>query len=86
MADTEPISVELCMGSSCFARGNSRILADIEAFLSENGLEDKVSLEGHLCLNKCNDGPHITINGVPYSGLSSECVIDLIRKAVEEKK
>ena len=71
MAENNKLKVELCMGSSCFARGNSGILSDLEGFISENGLEDRVELEGHLCLGKCNSGPHITIG-------------DIVRKALEE--
>ena len=47
------ITIELCMGSSCFARGNSENLQAIEVFLSERGLSDRVELVGHLCLGKC---------------------------------
>lgn len=86
MAENGIVTVELCMGSSCFARGNSQVLTEIEAFLSDNNLEDKVELVGHLCLNKCNDGPNITIDGVPYSGLNAERVIETIQNALEANK
>ncbi|MDY5930421.1 MAG: NAD(P)H-dependent oxidoreductase subunit E [Candidatus Ornithospirochaeta sp.] len=78
------IKVDLCMGSSCFARGNSSALTDIEAYLEENGLSDRVELEGHLCLGKCNSGPHVRIGDKEYSGIDPDCVVDLIRKALEE--
>lgn len=76
------VRIELCMGSSCFARGNSSILMDVESYLEENDLADEVSLEGHLCLCNCNSGPHVKINGVEYSAASSECIIDLIKEAL----
>lgn len=80
----EKVRVELCMGSSCFARGNSQILSDIEAYINENDLSDVVELVGHLCLEKCNSGPHIMINGKEYSALSSDCVIDLLKKEIDK--
>ncbi len=80
MAEDGFVKIELCMGSSCFARGNSGILTAIENYIEENGLEDKVELEGHLCLGRCNNGPHIAINGKEYSALDAENVVDLIRK------
>ena len=61
MAEKEKLRVELCMGSSCFARGNSSTLMGLEGFVEENGLSDRVDLEGHLCLGKCNTGPHLKI-------------------------
>ena len=57
----ENITVEICMGSSCFARGNSENLQAIEAYLTENGLEDRVELIGHLCLGRCKEGPNLRI-------------------------
>ena len=85
MAENNKLKVELCMGSRCFARGNSGTLSDLEEYINENGLEDRIELEGHLCLGKCNSGPHITIGGKEFSGISdSSCVIDLVKKALEE--
>ncbi len=84
MADKGTIAVELCMGSSCFARGNNNALAYLEAFIEENGLSDRIDLEGHLCMGACNDGPHINVNGKEYSGITDpDCIIDIIRKALE---
>ncbi len=84
MAGKEKLRVELCMGSSCFARGNSTILMSLEELVEQNGLADRIELEGHLCLGKCNSGPHITIGDEEYSGISDpDAVFDLIRKALE---
>ena len=82
MADTT-IKVELCMGSSCFARGNSSVLSAIENYINENDLGDRVELEGHLCLGRCNTGPHVAINGKEYSELDEDNVIDLLKKELE---
>ena len=82
MSTEKKVVVELCMGSSCFARGNSNALMEIEAFLEEHDMNDAVSLEGYLCLGKCNSGPHVKVNGVEYSAVSAECIIDLIREAL----
>lgn len=78
----EKVTVELCMGSSCFARGNSSALSEIESFLEENDLSDSVDLQGHLCLGKCNSGPHVRVNGVEYSAITPDCIIDLIKEAL----
>ncbi len=84
MAEKEKLRVELCMGSSCFARGNSVTLMSLEEFAEQNGLSDRIELEGHLCLGKCNSGPHIRIGDKEYSGVTDpDAVIDLVRKALE---
>lgn len=84
MSNQNKVLVQFCMGSSCFARGNSNALAELESFIEDNGLGDRVALEGHLCTGRCNEGPFVSINGKEYSGVSSELVFHLIEKALEE--
>ncbi len=84
MRMADKISVELCMGSSCFARGNSEILQAIEAYINEKDLADRVELVGHLCLGKCKFGPNLRIDGTDYSGLTPEEAITHIAKALEK--
>ena len=75
MAEKEKLVVELCMGSSCFARGNSGILMGLEQYIEENGLSDKVELEGHLCLGKCKEGPNLRIDGTDFSAITPEMLV-----------
>ena len=62
------LEITVCMGSSCFARGNDQNLEFIENYIKENGLEAQVDLSGTRCSGNCADGPNIVINGVDYSG------------------
>ena len=80
MANDGKVKIELCMGSSCFARGNSSILSAIESYANEKGVSDRIELEGQRCLGRCNSGPHISINGKEYSALDAENIVDLISK------
>lgn len=81
----EAITVELCLGSSCFARGNSQALSMLEAYIKEHHLEDKVRLVGHLCDNACSIGPNVTIDGVQYHGVKADVMEDLIETALQKK-
>lgn len=77
--------VELCLGSSCFARGNSYALAALEDYIEERSLEDRVELKGHLCLSACKSGPHLIIGGRSYPGITDPAaVIDLLRLSLED--
>lgn len=79
----EKITVELCMGSSCFARGNAQTLTQLEEYIAEKNLGDRVELIGHLCLGACSIGPNVKIGEVTHSGISSACVIDLLAEALD---
>ncbi len=78
MAVTEKISVVVCMGSSCFSRGNSLILQSLQNYIRENGIENRVDLRGSLCEDCCKCGPNIIINGTRYSQPSEAACLQLL--------
>ena len=47
------LNITVCMGSSCFARGNQENLAYIEEYIKEHGIDANIELEGMRCENKC---------------------------------
>lgn len=59
-------TITICMGSSCFSRGNNRNIEVIQSYLASNPLPAHVELNGHLCEGACKDGPNVTINGKLY--------------------
>ncbi len=61
------LHITVCMGSSCFARGNAQNLEFIENYIKENGLEAQIDLAGARCEGKCATGPNILINGKEYN-------------------
>lgn len=66
------ICIVVCMGSSCFARGNEQNLDLIERFLDKNALSASVQLSGSLCECCCGQGPNIRINGKFFHAVSKE--------------
>jgi NADH:ubiquinone oxidoreductase subunit E len=77
--------IEICLGSSCFARGNSRNLETIEKYLAQRGLKDEVdlALSCSLCQGRCNSGPNLAIDGVPYGKVDPETLLDLLKSKFE---
>ena len=80
------VEVELCMGSSCFARGNAQALAHLESYLAARTLEDRVQLSGHLCLGTCSAGPNIRIGGKLHQQVNPEMIISLLDDALREQE
>ena len=79
----EKIQIKLCMGSSCFTRGNEDILHVIKDFIASNHLEDKVDFRGHLCKGNCNCGPNMSINGVDYNEISESKIVLILNNALK---
>jgi len=79
----QPLHLEICMGSSCFSRGNRYSLQILREFIREQGLEDWITIEGRLCSGSCSKGPVININGREYPEVHPDSVKDLILHVLE---
>lgn len=85
---TKPLpKIEICLGSSCFARGNAKNLELIESYLLERGLRDEVDVElsCSLCQGRCSAGPNIAIDGVAYSKVAPGMMLDLLKAKFEKE-
>lgn len=77
------ITVTICMGSSCFSRGNAATAEAIQRYVSENGLHDKVAVRGCLCEGECKNGPNIRVDDTLYENVSPEMAVDIISRQLE---
>ncbi len=77
---TKELNITVCLGSSCFARGNEEHLSFIEQYVRENNLEAKIDISGSRCEGKCAQGPNITINGTLYSNITREKLKEILDK------
>lgn len=73
-------TITVCMGSSCFGKGNSASAEFITRFIEEHNLQDRVEVSGCLCCNSCARGPNIKINDTLISGVSEQTLADIIVK------
>lgn len=76
--------IKVCMGSSCFARGNAKNLQLIQNFLKQKDIEAEVELTGLRCCNQCSIGPNITIDGTEYHNIDSGSLLDILEKQFKE--
>ncbi len=76
--------IQICMGSSCFARGNNKNLQIISKYLKDNNLEAEIELTGLRCCNLCSKGPNITINGQEYDNVDQGTLIDILDRTFKE--
>lgn len=75
---TNKTVITICLGSSCYRRGNQTILEVIKNYLAENELTDEVEFKGQLCTGKCTEGPNLSINDTNFSGLNPGSVIKVL--------
>ncbi|MBT9173006.1 MAG: hypothetical protein DDT21_01396 [Syntrophomonadaceae bacterium] len=50
------VTVQICVGSSCFLRGAPRIIDKFQELMAEHGLSNRLILKGSFCLEQCTKG------------------------------
>lgn len=75
---TNQIEIVVCMGSSCFARGNEQNLAIIEDFVKAKKIDANIELAGSRCEGKCADGPNLIVNGVEYDKVDENKLTEIL--------
>ena len=52
----------ICLGSSCYSRGNADNLSAIKSYIAQHDLDANIDYRGHLCNDTCNRGPIIQLD------------------------
>ena len=74
------VEIVVCLGSSCFARGNSENLALINSYIDSNGLKASIRLTGRLCQDECKLGPNLIIGGELYHNVNTARLRELLQQ------
>jgi len=70
--------IKICMGSSCFSRGNRATLQLIQNYLKDHHLEREVILKGNHCFSDCAAGPVVKIGPRVYEHVSADKILDIL--------
>ena len=46
--------IQICVGSSCHLKGSEEIVRLLNEKISENGLQDEITLAGSFCIGRCS--------------------------------
>ena len=57
------MKVTICIGSACHLKGSREIISKLQKLVDENGLSDKVDLNGAFCSGNCDHGVCVTVEG-----------------------
>lgn len=77
--ENDSLEIVVCLGSSCFARGNSENLAILKAYENQDG-NAHVRLTGCLCQDKCRESPNLTVAGRPQHGVTPERLQEILEQ------
>lgn len=74
------LMITVCMGSSCFARGNGANLEMIEEWIALHGLNAEIDLTGTRCEGRCAAGPNLIVNGRCFEHVDRETLFDILKE------
>lgn len=78
--------MHICLGSSCFSRGNKDVVMFIKDYLKRNHLDDKVVFKGARCMGHCSNGPNLQINESLKEGVTLARIEKMLEEEFEIKK
>jgi len=71
-AERPAVDVKVCVATSCYLRGSYGVIQELVALIEKQGLADRVNLEATFCLEQCDRGPSVVINGYLLEGVTKE--------------
>lgn len=77
-----PRRIVICMGSSCFVRGNNRNAERIMALAKEAVSRGVIQVSGTLCQNRCKQGPNLEVDGSCHCGVDAESLPQLLESVL----
>jgi NADH:ubiquinone oxidoreductase subunit E len=83
---SDKFEMQVCLGSSCFSRGNKEVVRFIKEYLRKNHLEDRIVFKGARCLDHCSNGQNLVINGKIIEGISLTLVESILDEELKSIK
>ena len=78
------MKITVCIGSSCHIKGSRQVVEQLQYFINENNLGDKLELGGTFCMGKCQQGVCVTVDDVFHS-VTPSTVEEFFKKEVLAK-
>jgi len=78
--------IKICLGSSCFSRGNKEMVEEIKLYLEKNHLNEKIVFKGSHCLGNCEEGPNISINNKTSGNIHKSNITRLLNSELNINK
>jgi NADH:ubiquinone oxidoreductase subunit E len=75
--------VVICLGSSCFARGNKQLVKVVNDYLRDRNLLNEVRFHGQRCFGQCAVGPSLKLDGKIIEKQDEESVIAMLDEFFE---
>ena len=79
------VEIKVCIGSACYLKGSNDVIKEFQKVISERKLEDRITLKGSFCLNRCTEAVSTQVNDKQIMSMDVEKVKILIDEIVSTK-
>lgn len=76
--------VTVCIGSACHLKGSRHVVEQLQYFIAQNHLDDRVELSGTFCMGQCQKDVCVSVDDTFHS-VSPETVKDFFEKEILAK-
>jgi NADH:ubiquinone oxidoreductase subunit E len=76
--------ITLCLGSSCFARGNQEIITMVKKYIDKKNIGDRVEFKGDHCFSNCSEGPNMFVGEKLFEKVSKKNLVSILDKALSD--
>jgi NADH:ubiquinone oxidoreductase subunit E len=74
--------IVLCLGSSCFARGNQEIIRLVKKYIDKKNIGDRIEFKGDHCFNQCSLGPNMLVGDKLYQEITEKNIAAILDEAL----
>jgi NADH:ubiquinone oxidoreductase subunit E len=78
------MTIEICIGSSCYVKGSDKVVLIVKDLLVKRQLDTKVELKGSFCMNACEHGIGVKLNGKMIRILDLDQAEEQLNRALDE--
>ena len=78
--------MQICLGSSCFSRGNKEVVMYIKEYLRKNHIGDRIIFKGARCMDLCSNGPNLKINERIIESVTLSKIEEILEKEFGDLK
>ncbi|MFW0860343.1 MAG: [FeFe] hydrogenase, group A [Dehalococcoidia bacterium] len=71
-AERPTTDIRVCVGTSCYLRGSYGVIQELSSLIEKHQLTDRVNLQATFCLEQCDRGPSVVIDGRLLEGVTAE--------------
>ena len=61
------MKITVCIGSSCHLKGSRQVVEQLQKLFADHNLKDDIDLAGTFCMNMCQTGVNVTVDGEAFS-------------------